>query len=90
MKGGTDGSAYGSPIRVLTKLLVRLQGVRHVVRTQRNVRVGRQAQIECHSGHSDVVGGNGERTLYYGRDDVHRRQRRAFIPVVSRESYQLG
>ena len=29
MKGGTDGSAYGSPIRVLAKLLVRREVSSH-------------------------------------------------------------
>jgi len=63
-----------------------------------------QAQIECHSGHTDTVGGNGERTLDYGQTSsvgtVTCDSEPAGITCtdnstghffrVSRESYQLG
>jgi hypothetical protein len=65
---------------------------------------GSQAQIECHSGHTDVVGGTGERTLDYGQTSSAGTVSCDSEPTgitctdsstghffrVSRESYQLG
>ena len=42
----------------------------------------REAQIECHSGHTDAVGGYGERTLDYGQTSA--------VGTVSCDSKRTG